>query len=499
LTRPISASVLIALLLTPLIQPDAPYSVRQLALATLIVPMLRIVTLYFDRTAWPQLFSLIGLFFVERILSALSMELLVQRLVLLTLSIATTALFFWARRSGLEKHLGLEEPARLWAKRLFTVSLVASGVAVLLNLFGNLTLALVIQSAVVRCVLLAASLRAMVVVVREVGRLVAHAFERRGWRAVANNRAAMMRRLDTWTVVLGSAIWIYYTLTMLRLDEIVVASVTSVLSAEAKIGAVTLSLSSVLVSIAAIWIAVRVSGITRALLNDDVLPRFPLPRGVPNAISVLVNYTILLFGFLLGAGMLGISLSSLTIIMGALGVGIGFGLQNIVNNFVSGLILVFERPVQVGDAVQFNQLSGVVTQIGFRASRIRTYSGSEVIVPNGDLISGHLVNWTLSDRRRRLELPVTVAYGSDCDLVEHTLLDVVRANKEVMVDPPPLAILENFGASAIEFKVYCWIADYDMGLRVRNQLNHAMVHALAEKGIEVPGARREVYMMPPRA
>src|SRR4029453_10069832 len=129
----------------------------------------------------------------------------------------------------------LEEPARLWAKRLFTVSLIASGVAVLLNLFGNLTLALVIQSAVVRCVLLAASLRAMVVVVREVGRLVTHAFERRGGGAVANNRAAVMRRRDAWTVVLGSAIWIYYTLTMLRLNEIVVASVASVLGAEAKI------------------------------------------------------------------------------------------------------------------------------------------------------------------------------------------------------------------------------------------------------------------------
>jgi small-conductance mechanosensitive channel len=206
-----------------------------------------------------------------------------------------------------------------------------------------------------------------------------------------------------------------------------------------------------------------------------------------------------LIGLLIGAGILGISFSSLTLIVGALGVGIGFGLQNIVNNFVSGLILVFERPVQVGDAVQFDQMSGVVTQIGFRASRIRTYSGSEVIVPNGDLVSRQLINWTLSDRRRRLELPVTVAYGSDCELVERTLLQAASGDKEVMVEPQPVAVLENFGPTALEFRLYCWVADYDVGLHVKNRLNHAIIRGLLEAGVEVPGARREVFMMPPPA
>src|SRR5262245_55833301 len=129
-TRPVSASVLIALLLTPLIHPDAPSTVRQLALALLIVPMLRVVTLYFERRAWPQLFSLIGLVFVERILNALSMELLVQRLVLLALSVGTTALFVWAQRTREETRLGIDEPAQRWARRLFAVGLTASAVAV---------------------------------------------------------------------------------------------------------------------------------------------------------------------------------------------------------------------------------------------------------------------------------------------------------------------------------------------------------------------------------
>jgi small-conductance mechanosensitive channel len=260
-----------------------------------------------------------------------------------------------------------------------------------------------------------------------------------------------------------------------------------VIGAEAKIGEVTLSLSRALAFVAAVWIAIRVSGMTRAILNDDVLPRFPLPRGVPNAISVMANYMIVLVGLLIGAGLLGISLANLTLIMGALGVGIGFGLQNIVNNFVSGLILVFERPVQVGDAVQLDQVTGVVTQIGFRASRIRTYSGSEVIVPNGDLISRQVVNWTLSDRRRRLELPVIVAYGGDTELVERTLLEIVSADKEVMVEPAPMVIMETLGPASIEFRVYCWIADYDIGGRVKNRLNQAIVQALFERGIQVPG------------
>jgi hypothetical protein len=214
--------------------------------------MVRILILYFERRIWPELFAMIGLFFVERLLGALAMEVLVQRLGLLALSVATAAFFVWVLRTQAQTKLGLDPPAQRWTRLLFVVALVASIVAIPLNLYGNLGLALAIQSAVVRCVLLAATLRAFVVVVREVGRLATHALEQRGWRAIARHRTAMMDRLDTLTVVGGAIIWAYYTLVMMRVDEIVLGALRTALGAEAKIGEVTLSVSRVLAFVAAV-------------------------------------------------------------------------------------------------------------------------------------------------------------------------------------------------------------------------------------------------------
>src|SRR5262244_456728 len=177
-----------------------------------------------------------------------------------------------------------------------------------------------------------------------------------------------------------------------------------------------------------------------------------MTRGISYAISSLLNYVILTLGFLLALGAIGLDLTKVTILAGAFGVGIGFGLQTIVNNFVSGLLVLFERRIEVGDAVKVGDVEGRVQQLGMRACTVRTWEGAEVIVPNATLIADKVTNWTLSDRRRRIDVPIGVAYGTAPDKVIELLLGVARANPQVLSDPSPVALFRGFGESALRFE-----------------------------------------------
>ncbi len=315
------------------------------------------------------------------------------------------------------------------------------------------------------------------------------------FRSIAANRYRLRRVLKKPLVWLSLILWGWATLIAFNIDDWVIGSVQSVFQAEMSIGDITLSLRGVFVFVFAIWLAVWTSRVVRAVLNQDVLPRMELPRGVPNTISMTAHYSIIMIGLLLGVSFMGLDLSNLAFVVGALGVGIGFGLQNVVNNFVSGLILIFEAPIQVGDTVEVGTLMGRVTQIGIRTSRVRTYSGSEVIVPNGDLVSNQVINWTLSDRRRRLQLAVGVAYGTDPNLVTEVLRGVLEADEEVLSDPEPLIVFTAFGDSSLNFDIYAWIADFDIGFSTTHRLNTAINAALAEAGITIPFPQRDLHLI----
>jgi small-conductance mechanosensitive channel len=315
------------------------------------------------------------------------------------------------------------------------------------------------------------------------------------FRSIAANRYRLQRVLKKPLVWLSLILWAWATLIAFRIDDWVIGSVQSVFQAEMSLGDVTLSLRGIFVFVFAIWLAVWTSRMVRAVLNQDVLPRMDLPRGVPNTISMTAHYSIIMIGLLLGVSFMGLDLSNLAFVVGALGVGIGFGLQNVVNNFVSGLILIFEAPIQVGDTVEVGTLMGQVTQIGIRTSRVRTYSGSEVIVPNGDLVSNQVVNWTLSDRRRRLQLAVGVAYGTDPNLVTEVLNGVLEADEEVLDDPAPLIVFNEFGDSSLNFDIYAWIGDFDIGFSTTHRLNTAINAALADAGITIPFPQRDLHLI----
>ena len=269
----------------------------------------------------------------------------------------------------------------------------------------------------------------------------------------------------------------------------------SLLGAKLERGALSISVEDVLAFALTLWVAYLVSAFLRFALEEDVYPRVGLARGLSYALSSLLNYVLLTLGFLAGLAVLGLDLTKLTIMAGAFGVGIGFGLQSVVNNFVSGLILLFERPIHVGDTIEAGGITGSVRRIGIRSSVVRTVQGAEVIVPNAQLVTERVTNWTLSDRQRLIELPVGVSYSAHPKKVMEMLESVALAHAQVLRQPPPRAFFTGFGDSAINFELRAWTDQFDQWFQIRSELATAVYDAGQAAGISFPFPQREVRLL----
>jgi potassium efflux system protein len=238
------------------------------------------------------------------------------------------------------------------------------------------------------------------------------------------------------------------------------------------------------------------SWVLREVLMEEVLIRRKVEKGVRLSMGTLIHYVLIFIGFLLALWALGFKFTNLTIVLSALGVGIGFGLQGVVNNFVSGLILLFEQPVRVGDTIEIG-IGGTwaeIKKIGLRSTIVRTVDQADVIIPNADLISNQVTNWTLSNRVARLHLSVGVAYGSDIHLVIETLLACARENSNVAETPAPQALFLNFGDSSLDFELLAWISDAGYRLTTKSELHQEIDRRFRENGIVIPFPQRDVHL-----
>ncbi|CAN5722175.1 hypothetical protein BH23GEM9_BH23GEM9_12810 [soil metagenome] len=260
------------------------------------------------------------------------------------------------------------------------------------------------------------------------------------------------------------------------------------------IGPIHLTVGRILVGVALIYLAVTVSWIVRTLVQTQFRSQWDLDRGVGESISTLVHYSLITIGFIFALGALGVELQNFAIIAGALGIGIGFGLQNVVNNFVSGLILLFERPVRIGDTVIVGGEWGTITKIGLRSTIMLTFDQSEMIVPNADLISEKVTNWTLSNPVARVILPVGVAYGSNIAQVLQILRDAGTAHESVLRQPPPQALFVGFGDSSLDFELRVWVAEIRLRLEVRSTVLADVERRLSEAAIEIPFPQRDLHL-----
>lgn len=241
---------------------------------------------------------------------------------------------------------------------------------------------------------------------------------------------------------------------------------------------------------AAIWI----SNTVRFILADDILPNMSLPRGVANSIASLSYYGLLFVGGFVALAAAGFQITQLAFVIGALGIGIGLGLQDVVNNFVSGLILMFERPIQPGDVVDITGTAGTVREIGMRATTVTTFDGADVVVPNGTLLSEKLINWTLNNMNRRLEIALGVAYGTDPKQVLELLLAVTKATPNVANDPEPMVLFVGFGASSLDFSIRAWTNNYADWVKTRSNLAVRVYDAITDAGIEIPFPQQDLHL-----
>ncbi len=288
-------------------------------------------------------------------------------------------------------------------------------------------------------------------------------------------------------------LWIQTILNVINIKRVVIDSITAFLHDTISIGSASFTPGNIIMFFLVIWLSIVISRIIQILLEKDILYRLNLAKGIPNTIAVMVKYSLVTIGVLLAISAAGMPLSSLTVLAGAFGIGIGFGLQHIFNNIVSGFILLLERPIQIGDTVEVGQLIGNVKTIGIRASCIRTFDGAEVIVPNGQLISNEVVNWTLSDQKRRIEVFTGVAYGSDPHLVKNLFEKVLKDHTDIIDDPTPKVFFKGLGDSALEFRLLFWTSNYHEWVRIQSEVVFAIHDVLYKEGISIPFPQMDLH------
>ena len=297
-----------------------------------------------------------------------------------------------------------------------------------------------------------------------------------GWlRSARNADPALLRAVRVVLTVIAVASVAIVTLGTFGLIPTIFLASQSLMNASLEVGTVSIAANAVATALAVVFATVVLTGVTGFILDREIVPRLKLRPGAGYAVVTFTRWTMILVGTALALAALGIDMAKVTLLAGAIGVGIGFGLQNVVNNFVSGLILIIERPVGVGDLIEMGSLTGEVKRIGIRSSTVRTAQGAEVIVPNGELLSKEVVNWTRSDRQRRYDIDVGVAYGSEPEQVMRLLVEAARDVPEIMTDPAPRALFKGFGDSSLDFRLLAWVQTVDVGLQAQNALRVAIL------------------------
>ena len=268
----------------------------------------------------------------------------------------------------------------------------------------------------------------------------------------------------------------------------------TILGYEYNFGEFSLSVKMVLLIVLILYLTVLISWMIQAFADSQIMTPRNMDRGIKESLKRLIHYALFTFGFLVAVSAAGLDLQKFTILAGALGVGIGFGLQNIVNNFVSGLILLFERPVKVGDIININQDWGTISKIGLRSTVCQTFDNSEIIIPNADLIAQKVTNWTFSSKIVRVVLPVGVEYGSPLEKVLEILHRAAKEHPEVISDPEPNAIFEGFGTSSIDFQLRFWVKSIDDRLRLRTDVAVIVDRMFREENIVIAFPQLDLHL-----
>ena len=273
-----------------------------------------------------------------------------------------------------------------------------------------------------------------------------------------------------------------------------VGAINGLLALGLNLGTHRITMRLLIVSAGVVYGAILLSWIAQKVLMDEALLRRRIKKGVRRSVARFVHYFILSIGFIVAISILGFEVTELTLMISALGVGIGFGLQGIVNNFISGLVLLFEQPVRVGDVIELNGVWSEITNVGLRATTVKTYDYADVIIPNAVLVNNQLTNWTLSDRMVRLIIPVGVAYGSDVPLVMQKMIESAHDNPKVAQQPAPQVLFTGFGESSLDFQLRVWITDADHIFTAKSDIHQALDNLFRKAGIKISFPQHDLHL-----
>ena len=484
---PIAAAIILTLLLSRWIFPLAPRLFWAMIGALALIPSALILRRLIPAELRPLPYALLICFVFDQLRSiSAAVELLPRSLFLVEMLLVigiTVWLIRWAghtpsTRSNLTR-------SRKILKIAGYVGVAVSSIAWLASASGYVSLAIFIGNALVQSSYLALILYAILEVLDGLFAITLHMRPFQAFRVCRRHHDLLRHRSRQTLKFAAVLIWAVALLNELLLRERFFRAVRDFLNTEAAVGSIRISAGDVIAFVVTLWAAFLVSRFIRFLLDEEVYPRIELKRGLPYAISHTVHYLILFGGFFLALAALGVDMTRVTIIAGAFSVGVGLGLQNIFNNFISGLILLFERPISIGDIVQIDDASGVVERIGVRASTIRMTNGSEVIMPNGKLISERVINWTLSTRRHGIELPVTVAPGVDPGRVIKLLEKTASAHPLVTGEPAPQALFVKIAPDSFGFELRAWTERSELWMQIRSELAIAINTTLMAEHIPI--------------
>ncbi|HAL81531.1 MAG TPA: hypothetical protein DCO83_04255 [Mucilaginibacter sp.] len=297
-------------------------------------------------------------------------------------------------------------------------------------------------------------------------------------------------------LIAASLLWVFFLLQNLNIDDWASDKVTDLLNQSRSIGGASFTFGDFVTFIAVIWLSSIASKLISYLydISTQRVTDLSALKKKNQTSALIIRIGVFSIGFLLAVAASNFPLDKLTIIISAFGVGIGFGLQNIVNNLVSGLILAFEKPIQIGDVIQVDGHLGTMKEIGIRSSKVATGDGSEVIIPNGDLISHQVINWTLSNNNRQIDLRVVTAYGADISKAKDLLKNLLINREDIMTSPAPSVFINDVNEKAVEFKVLFWLADISKTNEVKSRILAEIHQAMTQEGIALPSAQKDFYL-----
>ena len=495
LRRPISSWLVLLMVSVVVFEPEAPILMHQVAMFIALVPVLRLLpqTVYAVLGPWPYVAT--GLYLLHRLSFLLLANPYYYRVYLVGLALLSVVLLAWVMwkrrpRAGVASIT----PSQKWVRGAGWGAIAVLLVAIVANLIGNVSLAEMLIGAILESGYVGLVLYAGVTVLASVIRLLLARKMLSRFRIVTHHVGPLMRTFTKLLKFGAFAAWIVVVLNEFRVFRPIRDAVLGVLTHELKFGKISLTLGGVLLFLFSVWLAFWAAKTVRLILQDEILPKMSLPRGVGNSISSLTYYAMVMFGLVVALAAAGFEVSQLAFVVGALGVGIGFGLQNVVNNFVSGLILMFERPIQPGDVVEVGGVSGKVREIGMRATTLSTFEGADVVVPNGMLLNEKLVNWTLSDMDRRIDVNVGVAYGTDPARVLQLLMEVTRSTDGIASEPEPTILFAGFGTNSLDFSIRSWTNNFNDWVKIRSALTVRVYDALKNAGIEIPFPQHDLHL-----